>query len=128
MQKIEKNIASLRKAASSDEKKQALFVVMEPTVDAHGDFASPEEIEKACHNFNQLRPACNLAHVANTDMFYCLESYIAETDYSIGSEQILKGTWLMKIQVTDDDLWEAIKDGGFSGLSIGAKGFAEEVE
>ncbi len=128
MQEFEKNITSLRKASANDEKMQALFVVMEPTVDAHGDYASPEEIEKACHNFNKAKPPCNLAHVVDTDMFHYLESYIAESDFLIGEEKILKGTWLMKIQATDTDLWQSIKDGRFLGLSIGATGTAEQVE
>jgi len=114
---------------SADEMKQALFIVMVPDEpDMHGDVTSAEEIQKACHNFNLFCRQPNLFHISKTNMFEFAESYIAPVDMQIGEEVIKAGTWLANIQINDDDLWQAVKDGEVSGLSIGALAAVEDIE
>jgi hypothetical protein len=38
-----------------------------------------------------------------------------------GSFNVRKGTWLMTWRIKDDELWEGVKAGEFTGFSIGAK-------
>jgi hypothetical protein len=113
---------------SADELKQAVFIVMVPDEpDLHGDITSAAEIQKACHNFNKFCRQPNLFHVSKTDSFEFAESYIAPVDFTIGEEVIKAGTWLANVQFLNDDLWQAVKDGEISGLSIGALAVAEDL-
>jgi Putative phage serine protease XkdF len=116
------------------EKRLATFVVLEPqdddglTTDAHGDTYTEDEVEKACHNFNRLCGAANLFHAMPTTGYEFVESYISKADMVIGTEFIRKGTWLATIYVSEDWIWEGIKDGTFDGLSIQCMGTVENLE
>lgn len=53
-----------------------------------------------------------------------VESYIAPQDLDLdglltGQDIIRKGSWVMAVHVTDDDLWQQVKDGEITGFSIG---------
>lgn len=112
----------------NEELKQGLYVVLEPeVVDAHGDIISETEIRKACHNFNQSLAQANLFHLLPTTSFSVVESYISPVDMQVGEQIIKSGTWLANLQFSDT-LWEDVKAGKFSGVSIGAMGIREEIE
>jgi hypothetical protein len=34
---------------------------------------------------------------------------------------VIKGTWLQKLRIRADDIWEKVKDGEYKGLSIVAR-------
>ena len=114
---------------STDPKlKQVLFVVMQPdVVDAHGDVTSEEEVRKACHSYNLTCNKVNLFHLAETESFVAVESYITPVDLQIGDRFVTKGSWLANLQVYDDDLWLAIETGEVNGISIGAMADAEKI-
>ncbi len=115
--------------AVNEELKQATFVVMVPDeVDLHGDVTTEEEVRKACHNFNKYSMKANLFHLVETDTFEFAESYIAPTEFILGDKIVKKGTWLCTVQCLDDNLWELIKSGYITGVSIGALAKVSEVE
>ena len=111
---------SVRKA-TDDELKQVMFVAMSPDeTDLHGDVTSEEEVRKACHNFNQFCMKANLFHLVETDTFSVVESYIAPVDFILGDSQVNKGTWLVNLQIHNDEVWSMVKSGDINGVSIGA--------
>lgn len=115
--------------ATNEELKQATYIVLVPdTVDAHGDIISEEEVRKACYNFNKFSMQANLFHLVETSTFEFAESYIAPTDFQLGDRFVKKGTWLATVQCLDDGLWQLIKDGEITGLSIGALASVEEIK
>ena len=115
--------------ALNNKLKQATFVVMVPDVpDAHGDITSIEEVRKACFNFNKSAMQPNLFHVAKTDTFEFLESYVTPVDMMIEDKFVTKGSWLTTIQSLDDDLWEMIESGQIAGVSIGASAIVEVLD
>lgn len=115
--------------ALNNKLKQATFVVMVPDVpDAHGDITSMEEVRKACFNFNKSAMQPNLFHVAKTDTFEFLESYVTPVDMMIEDKFVTKGTWLTTIQSLDDDLWDLIESGEISGVSIGGSALVEKLD
>lgn len=121
---MQKNIVK----AVNEELKQATYVVMVPDeVDLHGDIVSEEEVRKACHNFNKHSMQPNLFHMVKTETFEFCESYCTPVEFTLGDKEVKKGTWVATIQVLDDDLWELIKSGEVSGLSIGAMASVEEI-
>lgn len=113
-----------------DEEMVSYEVVYEPfTKDAHGEWMSDKTVEKACENFNKnlekgiVQP--NLFHLKNTDAFSIESTWIQkELDVKVvqTGEVIKAGTWVAKIQYSDNNLWNLKKQGVVGGVSIGAKG------
>lgn len=115
--------------AVNEELKQVTYIAMIPdSVDLHGDYTSEEEVRKAKESFNRSNMQANLFHVAMTDKFSVIESYLAPVDFSLDDKLVKKGTWLMTLQVNDDDVWTLIKSGEINGISIGALASVETIE
>lgn len=115
--------------SANQELKQATFIAMLPdSVDLHGDFTSAEEVRKAMESFNKSAKRTNLFHLAMSDSFEVLESYLAPVDFMLNDEFVAKGTWLMTLQIKDDSLWSLIKSGEVNGISIGAMANVEIIE
>lgn len=103
------------------ELRYVLGIVLEPdVVDGQGDTYSADEIRKAAWNY--------LVHFRNIGLNHkgfvngkaqVVESYIAPNDFDVEGSKIRKGTWLMGLHISDDELWSMVKDGSLSGLSIG---------
>ncbi|ANB56362.1 phage protease XkdF family protein [Anoxybacillus sp. B7M1] len=109
-----------------EEQKLVYGVVYEPdAVDSHGDFMTAAEIEKAAHGF--LKDARNIdkQHDFNPGVGEVVESYIAPTDFTIGNEEIKKGSWVL-VTKASDEIWEQIKKGEITGYSMA--GTAEVVD
>lgn len=109
-------------------------VVYEPdTKDAHGHWMSPQELEKACSNFNENLEAgvikSNLFHIQDTDLFSIESTWIhKELDVIVAEsgEPIKAGTWVAKLKYHDDDLWELKKAGVIGGVSFSGIGILNE--
>lgn len=87
-------------------------------VDAHGDFAKAEEIERAAWRFMQA-PKVGLMHKFGTEgRGRVVESYIYRFEKTkFGGQDIRPGDWLLGV-VWDEPSWELIKSGALSGFSI----------
>lgn len=112
---------------------QTIDVVYEPNkLDIHGQWMSKKTIENACDNFNKnLKTGSvktNLYHIAPTDKFEIVKSWINEFDCQVGDQFVPEGTWLVKIQYKDALLWKMRKAGDICGVSIGAMGRIHEEE
>lgn len=107
-------------------------IVYEPMVeDAHGNFMSEEEITKAAYYFIKKGNKIDLQHnfePLSTETV--VENWIAKSDTVIEGEEIKKGTWLMTVEVTNDEIWESIQKGEITGFSMGGVGVysKEDVE
>lgn len=115
--------------ALNEELMQVTYVAMLPdSTDLAGDFTSAEEVRKAKESFNKSEQRANLFHMSMTDTFSVLESYLAPADMILNNQAVLKGTWLMTLQINDSDLWELVKSGDINGISIGAEATVETLE
>lgn len=115
--------------ATDEELKQATFLVLAPEeVDLHGDIYSPDEVRKACHNFNQYSMTANLLHLVETDSFSIVESYISQTEMVLGERLIKSGSWLIVTQMHTDEIWEEVKKGNLTGVSVGCIADVEYLE
>lgn len=114
---------------AQEELKQATFLVLSPDeVDLHGDIYDAAEVRKACHNFNTHCRKANLLHLFDTESFSIVESYIAPVEMQMGETIIKAGSWLSVLQFNDDEIWEGVKSGDYSGVSIGGVAQAESLE
>lgn len=99
-------------------------VVYEPMVkDAHDNFMREDEIEKAAHWFMKNGNAVDIQHsFEKADGLTVVESSVTKADQEIEGEQIKKGTWLMTVEVNNDEVWKAVENGELTGLSMGGVG------
>lgn len=113
----------------NEELKQVLFVAMIPDeVDLHGDVTDVNEVRKACHNFNEFCMKANLFHLVETDTFSIVESYTAPVDFVLNEKVVKAGTWLVNLQIHDDDVWQLVKSGKINGVSISAIASVNNLE
>lgn len=100
-------------------------IVYEPdTVDLQGDFMSAETIEKMAHDFMENYQNIDKNHDYVSQVGKVLESSIYPADIEIEGTVVKKGTWVLATRV-NDDVWESVQKGDFTGFSIG--GYAKEV-
>lgn len=113
----------------SDEERYVFGIVLEPNdggggvpldPDAQKDIYSAKTVRDAAHRFMEMHQNIGLQHqeFANGAV-RILESYVAPVDFDVDGTKVRKGTWLLAIRVVDDGLWKRIKDGEFTGFSIG---------
>lgn len=104
-------------------------IVYEPMVeDTHGNFMTEEEVTKAAYWYMKNGDKVDLQHsfepLANASV---VESWVAKADFDIDGEPIKKGTWLMTVEVADDEVWDGIEKGEITGFSMGGIGdYSEE--
>ncbi|KAA0840153.1 MULTISPECIES: XkdF-like putative serine protease domain-containing protein [Bacillus] len=121
---FEKEVKLIAKA--EDEKKLVYGVVYEPDIqDAHGDFMSADEIQKAAHGFLKNARKIDKDHNFQGGVGEVVESYVAPADFEVNGETIVKGSWVL-VTKAGDEIWEQIKKGSITGYSMA--GTAETVE
>lgn len=94
-------------------------------VDTHGDFTSPEEIERAAHEFLP-RAQLDKNHAEDVSDVEVVESYIAPVDFTLGAHNVKKGSWLIVSRVNNTDLKKEILEDKITGYSL--EGTAVKVE
>ncbi|AQY42394.1 XkdF-like putative serine protease domain-containing protein [Bacillus thuringiensis] len=123
---FKKDIQLLTKA--DDPKKLVYGVVYEPGVeDAHQDFMTAEEIEKAAHEFLKDSRDIDKQHDFVPGAGELVESYIAPDDLEINGQTITKGSWVIATKATDE-VWEQIQNGDITGYSMAGIAEVEEQE
>lgn len=99
-------------------------IVYEPMAeDAHGNYMTEEEIQKAAYWYAKNGNKVDLQHTfEKCEGADVVESWIAKSDCKIGDTEIKKGTWLMTMEITDTDVWDSIEKGEITGFSMGGVG------
>ena len=121
---VEKHV-KLLKASGGEEEQYVLGIVLEPTLemgapDSQNDVYSAEDVRQAAYNFMQNYQTIGIQHTsAAGDKIKILESWIQREDTTIDGTKIKAGTWMLGVRVIDPELWAAVKDGSFTGFSIG---------
>ena len=110
-----------------DEDKRIVYgIVLEPdSVDLQNDVVSKSEIETAAHEFLKSYRVVGDNHnqLAKADV---VESYIATSDGVLNGKPFKAGSWMMAVKVDDEDMWLRLKEGEYTGFSIG--GSAERID
>jgi len=110
-----------------EEEQQLVYgIVYEPDAeDSHGDYMTAPSIEKAAHGFMKDARNIDKQHDFNAGVGEVVESYIAPADFTLGEQDIVKGSWVLVTKATDE-IWEDIKKGEITGYSMA--GTAETIE
>jgi len=104
----------------NDEKHLVYGVVYGPDeVDSQGEYATAEEIEKACHIFVKDYLEMNVEHRqhANPNLIP-VEIFIAPIDFKWGDLTVRKGSWCLVTKVLDERVWKLVKAGELTGYSM----------
>lgn len=109
---------------ADEDKHYVTGIVYEPmTEDTDGNYMTEEEITKAAHWFMKNSGKPDIQHCfEKADNVEIVESYVAKSDMEIEGQQIKKGTWIMTMEVADDDVWDKIEKGEITGFSMGGTG------
>lgn len=111
---------------ASEEERTVFGIVLEPNVtDLHKDTYDDDAVIKAAHHFmeNMQNIGKNHTQIINGEV-KILESYVAPVDMNLetpsGKVKIKKNTWLMKVRIISEEIWQQVKKGELTGFSIGA--------
>lgn len=99
-------------------------IVYEPnTEDAHGNYMTEDEITKAAYAYAKGGAKVDLQHTfEEAEGAAVVESYVTKCDMEIEGVPIKKGTWLMTVEVSNPEVYEAIEKGQITGFSMGGVG------
>lgn len=105
-------------------------IVYEPMVeDTDGNYMTEEEITKAAHWFAKNGNKVDLQHSFEPlDGAVVVESSVTKCDMELEGQAIKKGTWLMTVEIQDEDIFQAIEKGEITGFSMGGSGVYSEVD
>lgn len=106
--------------ALKDNEKRIVYgpVLIPDEPDSDGDIVSAERIESVAHRFVENYGNIDLQHSLN-NVARLVESYISPVDLPVDNNQVIpKGSWIMGTRVTDDDAWNGVKSGKYTGFSI----------
>ena len=105
-------------------------IVYEPMVeDTDGNYMTEEEITKAAHWFAKNGNKVDLQHSFEPlDGATVVESSVTKCDMELEGQTIKKGTWLMTVEIQDEDIFQAIEKGEITGFSMGGSGAYSNVD
>lgn len=97
----------------------------EDHMDTQGDWATVEDVKKACHSFGKklaltqsiAKAGVDKGHNEKGGYGFVVENYIAKTD--IPDIDAKKDDWCAAVEVTDNATWKQIQKGEITGFSIG---------
>ncbi len=114
-----RNVANI---AKHDSKQQLVLceVFVPDVVDAQGEFASPDTLEKAAHKFAAGGNHNNVSIMHDGKR---IDASVVETYIAKPKDPLFKsGTWVAVLKVRDPDVWQAIEDGALKGVSFEGRG------
>lgn len=118
------------KAEEKSEERFVLGIVSEPRTDSQEDFATKNEIRKACHEYMEFYRGTGLMHrerLFGGRVRIC-ECWYQRGDTEINGEPVHDGSWVMAWRIVDDALWKEVKAGKLTGFSIQGSAVREPVK
>ena len=105
-------------------------IVYEPmVVDAHENYMTEEEITKAAYGFAKNGNKVDLQHnFESVEGVSVVETWVTKADCVIEGNDVKRGTWVMTVEVENDDIWTAVEKGELTGFSMGGVGKYSEVD
>jgi hypothetical protein len=97
-------------------------------VDSQGDFAPKEVIREMAYNFMKEGKLNNIDRQHNYKAGYgfLAESWLTKINDPVFPEE-REGSWAVVIKVEDDNLWNEIKEGKITGLSMAGEAETDPV-
>ena len=101
--------------------------------DKQDEIYSAEAIRKTAHYWMEHGGVVGLMHKFDvSDQVSVLETYLAPVDFTFENGKkkynVRKGTWLVRLRIHNDDMWDAIKKGEFGAFSVGGSAIKRTEE
>lgn len=100
-------------------------------VDHQGDIIMPDELERMAYNFVLHSRQAGEMHMRAEGVGQMVESMVftREKVEALGlPDNALPTGWWVGFLITDEDVWQQVKDGTYSMFSIGGTADREEVD
>lgn len=113
----------------TEDERFILGIVAEPDeVDTQQDTIKSNTIRDAAHKFMEDFRNIGLQHhtVVNGSV-KILESHVTLVDQEISGQVVKSGSWILGVRVIDDRIWKSVKDGTFTGFSLGGTAVREPL-
>lgn len=100
-------------------------------IDCQGDIVSKKDVETAAHNFliniqkayaELLANGSTATNASEIGLMHKVFKGVGGFGYVVESFIDPSGSWVLGTKVTDDSIWNLIKDGSITGYSIGGNG------
>lgn len=104
-------------------------IVYEPDVaDSQGDWTDADEIRKAMYRYMEKSQTIRVMHKGRLIAKPCkvLECFQPDEDTTKAGKPLPKGAWWLTVRVPNQELYDAIKSGEYTGFSMG--GVAKEAD
>ena len=129
--KDQKGTAKSIALTKSDDELQRVYGIVYAVgeVDSDGDTVEdPAVIRKAANQFMKQSRQLNIdtQHSWQKEAAYVAESWLVKKTDPLFTDK--KDAWAVGIQIEDPDLWTKVKNGDYTGISLGGVGRAREVE
>lgn len=106
-------------------------VLIPDEVDQQDEIYDADVIENAAHGWMINSQKRGIQHTetggAVNEKVSLVESYIAPVEFELNGRVIKQGTWIVGYKINDDDLWEDVKAGKYTGFSIGGTALVEKL-
>ncbi len=122
------------KKAEGEEERMVFGVVLVPDdTDAHGDFYDEITVRNAAHSFMENGGVRKIMHKGEPiEGITVLETYLTR---SVETHKVEKaddvefpvGTWMMAMRINNDEIWDMVLKGEFTGFSMGGTAIREPV-
>lgn len=117
----------VRKVSTTQAAQRIIDGVIYPAdkVDAHGDFADPEDLRKAAHGWLAHSRETNVEHGGSpVQGVHVVESHLATAD--IPEVEAHKNDWVAAFKVENQEVWKGVESGEFRGFSI--EGVCDKIQ
>ena len=115
------DVTKIAKVVKIDSERRYTLAVAYPAAerDAHGDYMTDETLEETAWNYLRKHRKVGLMHKEGTEgAGEVVESYIYRgPPWKLDGEEVKPGDWLIGV-IWSPKVWERIKKGEFTGLSI----------
>ena len=82
-----------------------------------GDVISEEEIAKTADDFMINSRRIGLSHRRRLSA-EVLQSYTAPANFQFENQTVKKGSWILKIRILDEGIWQAVEAGLLQSFSV----------
>lgn len=115
---------------SDDEEGVVYGIVYAPNeVDTDDEYTNADEIKKAAYSFMKNKNTANVDkdHTFDIEKAFVAQSWIIKANDAVFPDEP-EGSWAVAIQLEDEELIKAVKDGEIAGISMAGTATKEEVK
>ena len=126
---IKASVRIIERSEADEEERLVTGVVADPqNVDSYGNIIRENVIREMSYGFMEQFQNTGIDHAKDlegnpivlSDQIVIVESWITRDDSEINGVFVPKGAWVMTCRVKDDEIWQGVLAGEYTGYSLEA--------